>query len=127
MRSRIWDAAIASPKNGGTPPSPPTSRGASVSDWLDDVITPDDDLRTTANGMRGFFLADPGRDCLLLALVDQFASWGRARPVAEFSRLVAATTASSTALAKPLGDRLQVSTDGGSSPCRTAAATSARA
>ena len=40
--------------------------------WLDDVHA-DDDLRATAAGLRGFFLADP-EELSLVALVDQFSS-----------------------------------------------------
>ena len=44
----------------------------SVAQWLDEVKA-DTELRETAIGLRGFFLADP-EELSLLALVDQFAS-----------------------------------------------------
>ena len=44
----------------------------SVAQWLDEVGA-DRDLRATATGLRGFFLADP-EELSLVALVDQFAS-----------------------------------------------------
>lgn len=44
----------------------------SVAQWLDDVQA-DQDLRDTAAGLRGFFLADPD-EVSLLQLVDQFAA-----------------------------------------------------
>lgn len=43
----------------------------SVAQWLDDIDA-DTELRTTASGLHGFFLADPA-DLSLLALVDQFS------------------------------------------------------
>src|SRR4029434_7416597 len=43
----------------------------SVASWLDEVHA-DHELRATATGLRGFFLADP-EDLSLIALVDQFA------------------------------------------------------
>ena len=56
-----WDSPIAS-----------DIARRSVSQWLDEVGA-DDDLRATATGLRGFFLADPD-ELSLLALVDQFAA-----------------------------------------------------
>ena len=51
----------------------------SVAAWLDEVKA-DEELRATAIGLRGFFLADP-EDLSLIALVDQFADeQARARP-----------------------------------------------
>src|SRR5882724_9412960 len=44
----------------------------SVAQWLDEAHA-DGDLRATARGLRGFFLADP-EELSLLALIDQFAS-----------------------------------------------------
>ena len=43
----------------------------SVAQWLDDIRA-DDELRATAAGLRGFFLADP-EELSLLALVDEFS------------------------------------------------------
>ena len=80
----------------------------SVSAWLDEIHA-DDDLRTTANGMRGFFLADP-EELSLLALVDQFASWGR--PAAQHMyRIKGGNDGLAAALAAPLGDRLRLKTE----------------
>src|SRR5580765_2147737 len=44
----------------------------SVAQWLDDAHA-DEDMRTTATGLRGFFLADP-EELSLLELIDQFAA-----------------------------------------------------
>src|SRR5947207_511753 len=44
----------------------------SVAQWLDEVHA-DEELRATATGLRGFYLADP-EELSLLELVDQFAS-----------------------------------------------------
>jgi monoamine oxidase len=80
----------------------------SVAQWLDEVKA-DAELRETASGLRGFFLADP-EELSLLALVDEFASseppsgWKTYRVDGGNDRLVAA-------LAAPLGDRLLLSTE----------------
>ena len=63
----------------------------SVSQWLDDIHA-DADLRASAVGLRGFFLADP-EELSLLALVDQFASSQGPAPKRPIG-LTAATTAS---------------------------------
>jgi monoamine oxidase len=75
----------------------------SVAQWLDEVRA-DRDLRATATGMRGFFLADP-EDLSLVALVDQFssdepASWAMYRIVGGNDRLPGA-------MAAGLGERVQ--------------------
>jgi monoamine oxidase len=76
----------------------------SVAQWLDEVRA-DRDLRATATGLRGFFLADP-EELSLVALVDQFASseepagWAMYRIAGGNDRLAAA-------LAAGLGDRVQ--------------------
>jgi monoamine oxidase len=80
----------------------------SVSDWLDDVKA-DDDLRMTATGLRGFFLADP-EELSLLALVDQFATDESPAPWQSF-RVSGGNDRIVTALAKPLGDRLKLDTE----------------
>lgn len=80
----------------------------SVAQWLDEVRA-DDELRTTARGMRGFFLADP-EALSLIALVDQFsaedqpASWNMYRIEGGNDRLA-------TALASSLGDRVRLNTE----------------
>src|SRR5713101_2414965 len=56
-----WDSPIAS-----------DLARRSVAKWLDDIRA-DGELRTTATGLRGFFLADP-EELSLIAIVDQFAS-----------------------------------------------------
>jgi monoamine oxidase len=80
----------------------------SVAQWLDEVKA-DIELRETASGLRGFFLADP-EELSLLALVDQFASseslggWKTYRIDGGNDRLT-------TALAAPLGSRLRLNTE----------------
>jgi monoamine oxidase len=80
----------------------------SVSDWLDDVKA-DEELRMTAAGLRGFFLADP-EELSLLALVDQFATDDAPAPWQSF-RVSGGNDRIATALAKPLGDRLKLDTE----------------
>jgi monoamine oxidase len=80
----------------------------SVAQWLDSVQA-DRDLRATAIGLRGFFLADP-EELSVIAFVDQFAS---ADEPAGFSmyRIVGGNDRLPAALAAPLGDRLQLNTE----------------
>jgi monoamine oxidase len=80
----------------------------SVAHWLDDIDA-DGELRTTALGLRGFFLADP-EELSLIALVDQFAS---SDPPAQASmyRIDGGNDRLATALAAPLGDRLHLGTE----------------
>ena len=61
LAERRWDSPIAA-----------DLARRSVAQWLDEIKA-DDELRATAIGLRGFFLADPD-ELSLLALVDQFAS-----------------------------------------------------
>ena len=79
----------------------------SVARWLDDMRA-DADLRATATGLRGFFLADP-EELSLVALVDQFAEDG-SMPGAMY-RIGGGNDALATALAKPLGQRLHLNTE----------------
>jgi len=72
----------------------------SVSTWLDQVKA-DADLRTTAAGLRGFFLADPD-ELSLIALIDQFSESGAASPGAMY-RIDGGTDRLALALAEPLG------------------------
>ena len=58
---RRWDSPVAAEIGRRT-----------VAEWLD-AVNGDTELRQTAQGLRGFFLADPD-ELSLLALVDQFAS-----------------------------------------------------
>jgi monoamine oxidase len=80
----------------------------SVAQWLDEVQA-DEDLRATAKGLRGFFLADP-EALSLIALVDQFtadngpAPWNMYRIEGGNDRLAAA-------LATELGDRVRLNTE----------------
>ena len=79
----------------------------SVAQWLDE-INADADLRTIAQGLRGFFLADP-EELSLLQLVDQFSldddlPWRMYRIEGGNDRLA-------LALAAHLGDRLRLNTE----------------
>src|SRR5262245_31579614 len=76
----------------------------SVASWLDDMHA-DEELRTTATGLRGFFLADPD-ELSFIALVDQFADDTPA--VGEMYRIEGGNQRLATALAEPLGPRLRL-------------------
>jgi len=90
--------------------SPVTSAIArrSVARWLDEVKA-DADLRATAVGLRGFFLADPD-ELSLVALVDQFSEDDAPAPGAMY-RVEGGNDALAAALAKPLGPRLHLNTE----------------
>ena len=60
LAERRWDTPITS-----------ELARQSVASWLD-AVKADQELRATARGLRGFFLADP-EDLSLVALVDQFS------------------------------------------------------
>jgi len=77
----------------------------SVSQWLDEERA-DEDLRATAVGLRGFFLADP-EELSLLALVDQFASSDQPGP-GSFYRIDGGNDRLPAALAAKLGERVQL-------------------
>ncbi len=79
-----------------------------VSAWLDQVKA-DAELRATATGLRGFFLADPD-ELSLIALVDQFAESG-APARGGMYRIEGGNDRLTAALAEPLGDRLHLNTD----------------
>jgi len=79
----------------------------SVARWLDDVRA-DSELRATAAGLRGFFLADP-EELSLLQLVDQFAS-GDAAP-GRMYRLTGGNDRLPAMLAAVLGDRVHLNTE----------------
>ena len=85
----------------------------SVAQWLDDVRA-DDELRSTAVGLRGFFLADP-EQLSLLALVDQFAEFAGDRPgtlrTYRSYRIEGGNDRLAAAMAAPLGDRLHLQTE----------------
>ena len=79
----------------------------SVASWLD-ASGADHELRTTATGLRSFFLADPD-ELSLLALVDQFAADGPG--FSEMFRIEGGNQRLATALADPLGDRLHLKSE----------------
>jgi monoamine oxidase len=80
----------------------------SVAQWLDQVGA-DEELRTTARGLRGFFLADPER-LSLIALVDQFAAEDGPAPWNMY-RIEGGNDRLATALASQLGERVRLSTE----------------
>jgi monoamine oxidase len=80
----------------------------SVAAWLDEARA-DADLRATATGLRGFFLADPD-ELSLIALVDQFTESGSPAPGALY-RIEGGNDRLAAVLAEPLGDRLHLNTD----------------
>ena len=80
----------------------------SVATWLDQAKA-DADLRATATGLRGFFLADPD-ELSLIALVDQFAENDAPGPGAMY-RIEGGNDRLASALAEPLGERLHLNTD----------------
>ena len=80
----------------------------SVSAWLDQVKA-DADLRATAAGLRGFFLADPD-ELSLIALIDQFSESDTPAPGGLY-RIDGGTDRLAQALAQPLGERLHLNTD----------------
>jgi monoamine oxidase len=81
----------------------------SVAAWLDEVKA-DAELRATATGLRGFFLADPD-ELSLLALVDQFAAGETTTWGGSLYRVDGGNDRIATALAAPLGDRLHLNTE----------------
>ena len=80
----------------------------SVAAWLDQSKA-DAELRATAAGLRGFFLADPD-ELSLSALVDQFADEDTPAPAGMY-RIDGGNDRLTAALADPLGDRLHLNTD----------------
>jgi monoamine oxidase len=79
----------------------------SVAQWLNRIRAADD-LRGSALGLRGFFLADPD-DLSLLALVDQFAEDGPPGGEKMF-RILGGNDRLPLTLARPLGRRLLLQT-----------------
>jgi monoamine oxidase len=80
----------------------------SVAAWLDQARA-DAELRATATGLRGFFLADP-EELSLVALVDQFSA--NDAPVrGDMYRIEGGNDRLASALAGPLGDRLHLNTE----------------
>jgi monoamine oxidase len=97
LTERRWDSPVA------------TVLGRrSVAQWLDEIDA-DDDLRATAVGLRGFFLADPD-ELSLLALVDQFAS-NDTPGAGKMYRINGGNDRLATALAASLGERLRLNTE----------------
>src|SRR5262245_45311716 len=80
----------------------------SVSQWLDEERA-DEELRSTATGLRGFFLADPD-ELSLLALVDQFASSDQPGP-GHLYRIEGGNDQLPAALAATLGERVQLGSE----------------
>jgi monoamine oxidase len=80
----------------------------SVAQWLDEVRA-DRDLRATATGLRGFFLADP-EELSLVAFVDQFATSDEASGWSMY-RIAGGNDRLPAALAAGLGDRIQFGTE----------------
>src|ERR1051325_5197813 len=80
----------------------------SVGRWLDDVHA-DADLRATATGLRGFFLADP-EELSLLVLVDQFSSSDSPAGQAMY-RIEGGNDRIATAIAAALGARVRLDTE----------------
>jgi monoamine oxidase len=78
----------------------------SVASWLDEVKA-DPDLRATATGLRGFFLADP-EELSLIALIDQFSVDGAPGGL---YRIEGGADRLAQGLANPLGDRLRLKTE----------------
>ena len=83
----------------------------SVAQWLDDAHA-SEELRATANGLRGFFLADP-EELSLLELIDQFASGDHndAPAPGKMFRVKGGNDQLATKLAELLGDRVQCATE----------------
>jgi monoamine oxidase len=97
LGERRWDTPIAS-----------DIARRSVAQWLD-AVRADEELRATALGLRGFFLADPD-ELSLLALVDLFSSDDSPAPRAMY-RVDGGNDQIATALASQLGDRVRLNTE----------------
>ena len=80
----------------------------SVAQWLDEIRA-DEELRATATGLRGFFLADP-EELSLLELVDQFGSDVAPTP-GKMYRIKGGNDQLTTKLASGLGDRVRCGTE----------------
>ena len=76
----------------------------SVASWLEEIRA-DQELRTTATGLRGFFLADP-EELSLIALVDQFTT--DTPGFGDMYRIEGGNQRLATALAEPLGPRVML-------------------
>jgi monoamine oxidase len=80
----------------------------SVANWLDESHA-DQELRETATGLRGFFLADP-EELSLIALVDQFSNSDRPGP-SEMYRIVGGNDRLPAVLAEKLGARVRLGSE----------------
>lgn len=80
----------------------------SVAEWLEDIQA-DQEMRSTAVGLRGFFLADP-EELSLLALVDQFSSNDGTR-LGPMYRILGGNDRLPSALAHRLGERVRLKTE----------------
>jgi monoamine oxidase len=80
----------------------------SVAAWLDDIAA-DEDLRESATGLRGFFLADPD-ELSLIALVDQFGADDAVAPGSMY-RIEGGADRLPAAMAAKLGGRLHLRTE----------------
>ena len=98
LAEQSWDSPIAG-----------DLASRSVAQWLDEIGA-DDELRTTAMGLRGFFLADP-HDLSLLALVDQFASSSESSADWKMYRIKGGNHRLAAALAATIGNRLKLETE----------------
>jgi monoamine oxidase len=94
---RRWDSPITS-----------GIAARSVAAWLDQTGA-DDELRATATGLRGFFIADPD-ELSLLALVDQFAD-ADSPAAGGMYRIEGGNDRLASALAAPLGASLHLNTE----------------
>jgi monoamine oxidase len=94
LAEKRWDSPIAA-----------NVAHRSVAAWLDDTNA-EEELRATALGLRGFFLADPD-ELSLIALVDQFSEDDEAAP-GRMYRIEGGNDGLATALAAPLRGRLHL-------------------
>ena len=97
VAERRWDSPIAA-----------ELARTSVAEWLDDVGA-DEELRATATGLRGFFLADP-EGLSLLALVDQFAA-EESPALGKMYRIQGGNDRLASTIAEALRNRLQLGTE----------------
>ncbi|MDR1990168.1 MAG: FAD-dependent oxidoreductase [Acidobacteriaceae bacterium] len=94
---RRWDTPVAA-----------DLASRSVAEWLD-AMQADEELRATAKGLRGFFLADPD-ELSLLALVDQFSGEETSWP-SKMYRVEGGNQRLAAAMAAALGDRVKLGTE----------------
>jgi monoamine oxidase len=80
----------------------------SVAEWLN-TVNADAELRASAGGLRGFFLADPD-ELSLIMLVDQFVAWESVGPGGMY-RIAGGNGRLPEALGAQLGNRLRLNTE----------------